>query len=51
MTDSEAAKPKRKTITKAEAERMARPGEEWPDLLRRITSSHIVLGLKDARAE
>ena len=51
LTDSEAAKPKRKTITKAEAERMARPGEEWPDLLRRITSSHIVLGLKDARAE
>ena len=51
LTDSEAAKPKRKTITKAEAERMARPGEEWPDLLRRITSSHIVLGLKDARAD
>ena len=51
LTDSEAAKPKRKTITKAEAERMARPGEEWPDLLRRITSTHIVLGLKDARAE
>ena len=51
LTDSEAAKPKRKTITKAEAERMARPGEEWPDLLRRITSTHIVLGLKDARAD
>ncbi|MBS7837233.1 replication initiation protein RepM [Wohlfahrtiimonas chitiniclastica] len=36
-------KPKRKHITEHEAAKLARPGEEWPDLLKRIGSEYHVI--------
>ncbi|KZX37234.1 replication initiator protein A [Wohlfahrtiimonas chitiniclastica] len=36
-------KPKRKRITEQEAAKLARPGEEWPDLLKRIGSEYHVI--------
>ncbi|MBS7835250.1 replication initiator protein A [Wohlfahrtiimonas chitiniclastica] len=36
-------KPKRKRITEYEAGQLARPGEEWPDLLKRIGSEYHVI--------
>ncbi|MBS7829355.1 replication initiator protein A [Wohlfahrtiimonas chitiniclastica] len=36
-------KPKRKRITEYEAGQLARPGEEWPDLLQRIGSEYHVI--------
>ncbi|MBS7815696.1 replication initiation protein RepM [Wohlfahrtiimonas chitiniclastica] len=37
------AKPKRKRITEQEAAKLGRPGEEWPDLLKRIGSEYHVI--------
>jgi len=36
-------KPKRKRITEYEAGQLARPGEEWPELLKRIGSEYHVI--------
>ncbi|OYQ85879.1 RepB family plasmid replication initiator protein [Wohlfahrtiimonas chitiniclastica] len=36
-------RPKRKRITEYEAGQLARPGEEWPDLLKRIGSEYHVI--------
>ncbi|MBS7835256.1 replication initiator protein A [Wohlfahrtiimonas chitiniclastica] len=36
-------KPKRKRITEQEAAKLGRPGEEWPDLLKRIGSEYYVI--------
>jgi len=36
-------KPQRKRITEYEAGQLARPGEEWPDLLKRIGSEYHVI--------
>ena len=36
-------KPKRKRITEYEAGKLARPGEEWPELLKRIGSEYHVI--------
>ncbi len=35
-------KPKRKTITRKEAAKEGRPGEEWPELVKRLSSEYIV---------
>jgi len=41
-------KPKRKRITEYEAGQLARPGEEWPDLLQRIGSEyHVIFNNKE----
>lgn len=45
ITDTEKARPKRKRITRAEAEGMAKPGEEWPELLKRLSSEFFVTGM------
>lgn len=45
-TDNERARPKRQRITKDEAERMAKPGESWPELLKRLSSEFFITGLK-----
>ena len=37
------SKPKRKRITEHEAAKLGRPGEEWPDLLKRIGSKYHVV--------
>lgn len=34
--------PKRKTITKQKAEKIAHPGEEWSDLYKRLSSQYII---------
>ncbi|MFA5633432.1 MAG: replication initiation protein RepM [Porticoccaceae bacterium] len=44
-TDAERARPKRKRITRAEAEGMAKPGEEWGELLKRLSSEFFVTGM------
>lgn len=44
-TDNERAKPKRKRITRAEAEGMAKPGEEWPELLKRLSGEYFITGM------
>lgn len=44
-TDAEKAQPKRKRITRAEAEGMAKPGEEWGELLKRLSSEFFVTGM------
>lgn len=41
------SKPKRKRITEQEAAKLGRPGEEWPDLLKRIGSEYHVIFDKD----
>lgn len=41
-TDNERARPKRKRITPAEAECMARPGEEWPELVKRLSADFFI---------
>ncbi len=38
-------KPKRKPITKAEAEKMANPGESWYDLLNRLKTNYTITDL------
>lgn len=40
------AKPKRKQITKREAEQMARPGESWPQLLDRLKGEYWITDLE-----
>jgi plasmid replication initiation protein len=45
-TDNERARPKRKRITRAEAEGMARPGEEWPELVKRLSADFFITELK-----
>lgn len=44
-TDNERAKPKRKRITRQQAEGMAKPGEEWPELLKRLSSEFFITGM------
>lgn len=46
VTDTEAAadKPARTTISKSQAERLARPGETWEDLYKRLSRDHIIRG-------
>lgn len=41
--EAKESKPKRKRITEYEASQLARPGEEWPDLLKRIGSEYHVI--------
>ena len=41
--EAKESKPKRKRITEYEAGQLARPGEEWPDLLKRIGSEYHVI--------
>lgn len=41
----EEKKPTRKKITKQQAETLARPGEEWPELLARIGNEYHVIGI------
>ena len=45
-TDAEAAADKstRTTISKSQAERLARPGETWEDLYKRLSRNHIIKG-------
>lgn len=45
--EAEEQKLKRKRITEYEAGQLARPGEEWPDLLKRIGSEYHVIFDKD----
>lgn len=45
VTNNEEPKKKRQKITKAQAEQMAWPGEEWPELLSRLGKKYIVTGL------
>lgn len=44
-TDNERAKPKRKRITRAEAEGMANPGESWPELVKRLSRDFFITDL------
>ncbi|MGP1681982.1 MAG: replication initiation protein RepM [Giesbergeria sp.] len=44
-TDNERARPKRKRITRQQAEGMAKPGEEWPELLKRLSSEFFITGM------
>lgn len=44
-TDAENARPKRKRITRAEAERLAKPGEDWPELLKRLSGEYFITDL------
>ena len=44
-TDNERARPKRKRITRAEAEGMAKPGESWPELVKRLSTEFFITGL------
>ncbi len=41
--NQQASKPKRKKISEFEASQLAKPGEEWPDLLKRIGSKYHVI--------
>jgi len=41
------SKPKRQRITEYEAGKLAKPGEEWPELLQRIGSEYHVIFDKD----
>lgn len=41
--ETKESKPKRKRITEYEAGKLARPGEEWPELLQRIGSEYYVI--------
>ncbi len=41
--EAKESKPKRKCITEYEAGQLARPGEEWPELLQRIGSEYHVI--------
>lgn len=45
-TDAEATadKPRRTTISRSQAERLARPGETWEDLYKRLSRDHIIKG-------
>lgn len=45
--ESEKIKSKRKRITEYEAGKLARPGEEWPELLQRIGHEYHVIFEKD----
>lgn len=45
IMDTGKARPKRKRITRAEAEGMAKPGEGWPELLKRLSSEFLVTGM------
>lgn len=44
-TDNERAKAKRQRITRAEAEGMAKPGEEWSELVKRLSADYFITGL------
>lgn len=41
-TDAEKARFRRKKITRKEAEGMARPGEMWPELIRRLSPDYLI---------
>lgn len=45
QSDSETSKPKRKKITKKEAEQLARVGESWTELLARLTTDYYIVDL------
>lgn len=45
MTDAEGAKPKRQRITRQDAERLAHPGEGWPELVKRLAPTHFITDL------
>lgn len=40
---AETKEPKRKRITEYQAGRLAKPGEEWPELLKRIGAEYHVI--------
>lgn len=44
-TDNERARPKRERITRQQAEGMAKPGEEWPELVKRLSGEYFITGL------
>lgn len=41
---TDAEKPKRRVISKSEASAMARPGESWEDLYKRLSRDHVIKG-------
>jgi len=44
-TDNERAKPKRERITRQQAEGMAKPGESWPQLVKRLSTEFFITDL------
>jgi len=44
-TDNERAKPKRQRITRQQAEGMAKPGESWPQLVKRLSTEFFITDL------
>lgn len=45
ITDNERARPKRKRITRQQAEGMAKPGESWPELVNRLSTEFFITSL------
>lgn len=45
ITDNERARPKRKRITRQQAEGMAKPGESWPELVKRLSTEFFITSL------
>ncbi|ELV07203.1 Replication protein [Wohlfahrtiimonas chitiniclastica SH04] len=51
INEQSKTKPKRKRITEQEAAKLGRPGEEWPDLLKRIGSEYHVIFDKNSKQQ